>query len=158
VFCVYGVSHATKLVDPHLPTEIACYSLPYSGLGFASHVLTYYTVCLGYGRKPLWPSFKPVRYGKIGSGGGRPSWGVYLVHDNDGPVQESLAAAGTRSVEVQYVRRCLMGSLVFALRLRIIGRQRARLRVKVGRGTMRRVNIGRCFCGLEFVGLYLCVG
>lgn len=36
--------------------EIECYSLPYGALGFASHVLTYYTIlCLWFGRKPLWP-------------------------------------------------------------------------------------------------------
>lgn len=50
----------------NLPTEIACYSLPYGGLGFASHLLTYYTIiCLGFGRKPLWP-FKRVKNGKYG--------------------------------------------------------------------------------------------
>jgi hypothetical protein len=36
--------------------EVQCYSIPYGGIGFASHILTYYTlVCLWYGRKPLWP-------------------------------------------------------------------------------------------------------
>ncbi len=36
--------------------ELQCYSLPYGGIGFASHVLTYYTViCLGIGVKPLNP-------------------------------------------------------------------------------------------------------
>jgi hypothetical protein len=50
----------------NLPTEIACYSLPYGGLGFASHVLTYYTILiLGLGRKPLWP-VKHVKYGIFG--------------------------------------------------------------------------------------------
>jgi len=48
----------------NLPTEIACYNLPYGGLGFASHVLTYYTIaCLAYGRRPLWP-FKQIKNGK----------------------------------------------------------------------------------------------
>lgn len=36
--------------------ELQCYSLPYGGIGFASHVLTYWTViCLGFGVKPLKP-------------------------------------------------------------------------------------------------------
>jgi len=36
--------------------EIACYSLPYGALGFASHFLTYYTLaCLWRGRSPLFP-------------------------------------------------------------------------------------------------------
>src|SRR3569833_336822 len=35
---------------------IACYSLPYGGLGFTSHMLTFYTiVCLFFGHKPLCP-------------------------------------------------------------------------------------------------------
>ncbi|KAF8153198.1 hypothetical protein B0H34DRAFT_800428 [Crassisporium funariophilum] len=45
--------------------ELHCYNLPYGGLGFTSHVLTYYTiVCLWYGRKPLWP-FKTITYSKF---------------------------------------------------------------------------------------------
>ena len=36
--------------------ELRCYGLPYGGLGFASHILTYYTLaCLWHYRKPLWP-------------------------------------------------------------------------------------------------------
>jgi hypothetical protein len=36
--------------------EIKCYSLPYGGIGFLSHVLTYWTILvLGFGRKPYWP-------------------------------------------------------------------------------------------------------
>ncbi|KAF8660104.1 hypothetical protein AX16_001662 [Volvariella volvacea WC 439] len=39
-----------------LKSEIECYSLPYGGLGFVSHFLTYYTLlCLWLGRSPLWP-------------------------------------------------------------------------------------------------------
>ncbi|KDR68517.1 hypothetical protein GALMADRAFT_256737 [Galerina marginata CBS 339.88] len=39
-----------------LVEEIRCYGLPYGGLGFASHILTYYTLaCLWHYRKPLWP-------------------------------------------------------------------------------------------------------
>lgn len=45
-----------------LSEEIKCYSLPYGALGFASHILTYYTIiCLWFGRKPLWP-FSRVSY------------------------------------------------------------------------------------------------
>ena len=52
----------TSAVYNILAKEIECYSLPYGGLGFASHVLTYYTiVCLWYGRKPMMPS-QPVKY------------------------------------------------------------------------------------------------
>lgn len=36
--------------------EAACYSLPYGGIGFASHIVTYYTiVMLILGRQPLRP-------------------------------------------------------------------------------------------------------
>ena len=36
--------------------EIKCYSLPYGGIGFLSHVLTYWTILvLGFGRRPYWP-------------------------------------------------------------------------------------------------------
>ena len=36
--------------------EIKCYSLPYGGIGFLSHVLTYWTILvLGFGSKPYWP-------------------------------------------------------------------------------------------------------
>jgi len=39
-----------------LTEEMECYSLPYGGLGFASHILTYYTVIvLATGRSPLRP-------------------------------------------------------------------------------------------------------
>ncbi|TFK68129.1 hypothetical protein BDN72DRAFT_798220 [Pluteus cervinus] len=45
-----------------LHTEMACYSLPYGGLGFASHIFTYYTVCcLWAGVRPLWP-LRKVKY------------------------------------------------------------------------------------------------
>jgi hypothetical protein len=45
--------------------EIHCYSLPYGGIGFASHVLTYWTILvLGFGRKPYWP-WRRLSAGKI---------------------------------------------------------------------------------------------
>lgn len=53
----------SKPTDFH--SEVACYSLPYGGLGFASHVLTYYTlVCLWFGKSPLWP-FRGVSFSKL---------------------------------------------------------------------------------------------
>jgi hypothetical protein len=52
----------TSAVYNTLAKEIQCYSLPYGGLGFVSHVLTYYTiVCLWNGRKPMMP-WRPVKY------------------------------------------------------------------------------------------------
>jgi hypothetical protein len=40
-----------------LTGEIECYSLPYGGLGFASHIMTYWAItCLSLGRRPLWPA------------------------------------------------------------------------------------------------------
>ncbi|KAJ3535627.1 hypothetical protein NMY22_g6403 [Coprinellus aureogranulatus] len=59
-----GSSMASTSIDSleSLSEEIKCYSLPYGALGFASHVLTYYTIlCLWFGRKPLWP-FSRVSY------------------------------------------------------------------------------------------------
>ncbi|TFK68119.1 hypothetical protein BDN72DRAFT_960505 [Pluteus cervinus] len=48
-----------------LHTEMACYSLPYGGLGFTSHILTYYTLfCLCNGVSPFWP-VRQVRYSKF---------------------------------------------------------------------------------------------
>src|SRR5271170_7335137 len=36
--------------------EMQCYSLPYGGLGFASHIITYYTlICLWNRRRPRMP-------------------------------------------------------------------------------------------------------
>ncbi|KAN0069190.1 hypothetical protein V8E54_012819 [Elaphomyces granulatus] len=44
--------------------EIACYGLPYGGIGFASHILTYYTIITHLcGRQPL--TWKPLKYGKF---------------------------------------------------------------------------------------------
>ncbi|KIJ95463.1 hypothetical protein K443DRAFT_329225 [Laccaria amethystina LaAM-08-1] len=52
----------TSAVYNTLAKEIQCYSLPYGAVGFASHVLTYYTiVCLWNGRKPMMP-WRPVKY------------------------------------------------------------------------------------------------
>jgi hypothetical protein len=35
-----------------IPGEIKCYGLPYGGIGFTSHVLTYYTLCMLSGEVP----------------------------------------------------------------------------------------------------------
>lgn len=50
-----------------IPNILACYGIPYGGLGFLSHALTYYTiVCLFFGKKPLTP-WRPVKEtGKFG--------------------------------------------------------------------------------------------
>ncbi|TFK31959.1 hypothetical protein BDQ12DRAFT_639416 [Crucibulum laeve] len=48
-----------------LMEEMKCYSLPYGGLGFASHVLTYYAIiCLWARRSPIWP-FRRVNCSKL---------------------------------------------------------------------------------------------
>ena len=45
--------------------EIKCYSLPYGGIGFLSHFLTYWTIFwLGHGRKPYFP-FSKLSAGKL---------------------------------------------------------------------------------------------
>jgi hypothetical protein len=46
-------------------SELQCYSLPFGGLGFTSHILTYYTIiCLWFSRRPLWP-FKKIHHSKL---------------------------------------------------------------------------------------------
>lgn len=46
-----------------LEDEIKCYSIPYGGIGFASHILTYYAlVCMWYGSRPLLPWLR-LKYG-----------------------------------------------------------------------------------------------
>lgn len=45
--------------------ELSCYSLPYGGIGFAGHVLTYWTVAfLVAGRRPIQP-WKDLKYQKM---------------------------------------------------------------------------------------------
>src|ERR1700722_4189114 len=42
-----------------MSSEFACYSLPFGGLGFLSHLLTYYTLsCLAFNLCPLYPRNK----------------------------------------------------------------------------------------------------
>jgi hypothetical protein len=51
-------------IQAHAQKEIACYGLPYGGIGFSSHIITYYTMTMLYfGRKPLQP-WKRVRHKK----------------------------------------------------------------------------------------------
>lgn len=55
--------HLPDWLNPLIPVkgislrdEIVCYSLPYGGIGFLSHCLTYWVILtLGFGRKPYWP-------------------------------------------------------------------------------------------------------
>lgn len=69
--CLIAPSLAAPLnlpswLEPMLPVkgaslseEIKCYSLPYGGIGFLSHILTYWALFwLGFGRKPYWPCSK----------------------------------------------------------------------------------------------------
>jgi len=45
--------------------ELSCYSLPYGGIGFAGHVLTYWTVALLVaGRRPIQP-WEDLKYQKV---------------------------------------------------------------------------------------------
>src|SRR5271156_4032668 len=45
-----------------LQDEIICYGIPYGGIGFASHIITYYTViALWFGVKPFAP-WLPLKY------------------------------------------------------------------------------------------------
>ncbi|KAH8587159.1 hypothetical protein B0O99DRAFT_492288, partial [Bisporella sp. PMI_857] len=45
--------------------NVHCYALPYGGLGFGSHVLTYYCIFVNaYGRRPLVP-WKRQEYQKL---------------------------------------------------------------------------------------------
>ena len=43
-------------------SQITCYALPYGGIGFLSHVLTYYSiVCIGIGVRPIMPG-RPIKH------------------------------------------------------------------------------------------------
>lgn len=45
--------------------EMQCYSLPYGGLGFASHIITYYTLAVIWlGKRPLMP-WKKLHWAKL---------------------------------------------------------------------------------------------
>jgi hypothetical protein len=51
--------HTPPCKNCTLVEEIQCYSLPYGGIGFASHILTYYTIAmLAMSRKPYAPWLK----------------------------------------------------------------------------------------------------
>jgi hypothetical protein len=48
--------HENPYTNGTLAEELQCYGLPYGGIGFASHVLTYYTIImLSYQRSPWMP-------------------------------------------------------------------------------------------------------
>jgi hypothetical protein len=48
--------HGNPYTNGTLAEELQCYGLPYGGIGFASHVLTYYTIImLSYQRSPWMP-------------------------------------------------------------------------------------------------------
>jgi hypothetical protein len=62
----FVLSSSSSLVDPHrlidrstveeFDQEITCYALPYGGIGFLSHILTFYLIgCIGMGVRPLLP-------------------------------------------------------------------------------------------------------
>jgi hypothetical protein len=58
-----GVDALPSFLNPvggnTLPEEIQCYGIPYGGIGFVSHLLTYYTLgCLWKGRQPMRPWLK----------------------------------------------------------------------------------------------------
>lgn len=49
----------------NIQDEIKCYSLPYGGVGFLSHFLTYWTIlCLGVLRRPYFP-IRNLAFGKV---------------------------------------------------------------------------------------------
>jgi hypothetical protein len=51
-----------RSIQLHAQQAITCYSLPYGGIGFGSHVITCYTMAMLYfGRKPLMP-WRRVRH------------------------------------------------------------------------------------------------
>jgi hypothetical protein len=56
---------ATNSTDTPLAVAFSCYGLPYGGFGFASHVLTTYTIIiLAFDRRPLLP-FRRLRHRKF---------------------------------------------------------------------------------------------
>jgi hypothetical protein len=57
---------SSDLLSQQIPlSELQCYSLPFGGLGFTSHILTYWTInCLWLGRRPLWP-FEKIHHSKL---------------------------------------------------------------------------------------------
>jgi hypothetical protein len=53
---LFLLSTRTYASQEIIAEQIQCYNLPYSGLGFLSHSLTYYTiVCMGFSARPLAP-------------------------------------------------------------------------------------------------------
>jgi hypothetical protein len=55
-FNLNGWLHENPYTNGTLAEELQCYGLPYGGIGFASHILTYYTIImLSYQRSPWMP-------------------------------------------------------------------------------------------------------
>ncbi len=53
---LYDWLHNPPYTHGTIKEELQCYGLPYGGIGFASHILTYYTIImLSYQRAPWWP-------------------------------------------------------------------------------------------------------
>ena len=51
------LSAISKRQPTPVQQEIQCYALPYGGIGFTSHILTFYTIwCLWFEVRPLWPA------------------------------------------------------------------------------------------------------
>lgn len=55
-----------QAVEAEACIQVSCYSLPYSGIGFTSHMITIYTMlAFVFGRKPLRP-WKKLEHKKRG--------------------------------------------------------------------------------------------
>ena len=51
-----GTSPDAQILNSIIQEEIMCYGIPYGGIGFASHIITYYTIiALWFGVKPFMP-------------------------------------------------------------------------------------------------------
>jgi hypothetical protein len=51
-----ALKHDIKPRSISIEDLVECYGLPYGGIGFLSHILTYYTIiCVGAGQRPLAP-------------------------------------------------------------------------------------------------------
>jgi hypothetical protein len=60
-----ALRHEVKPREVSAENLIECYGLPYGGIGFLSHILTYYNiVCIGAGIRPLEPHLK-LRHGSV---------------------------------------------------------------------------------------------
>ena len=61
----YWLTNLVPIQGATLQDEIKCYSLPYGGIGFLSHLLMYYTIlCLCWLRRPYFLLRRMV-YGRV---------------------------------------------------------------------------------------------